>query len=105
MTPPSPNRWSRGNFRLTAIPPNRQRLSAVAVAPHVIFIFLNFWRRLCHPFGPNVTTLRNHESPGKIFPKASARESNPLSSFAREQIFSGAAQVTCVIFIPVFSVA
>jgi hypothetical protein len=69
------------------------------------FYFLNFWRRLCHPFGPNVTTLRNRESPGKIFSKASARELNPLSSFAREQIFFGAAQVTCVIFIPVFSVA
>jgi hypothetical protein len=60
---------------------------------------------LCHPFGANVTTLRNRESREKIFSNASARASNPLS-FSREiAFFPRVAQMTIVIFISVFSAA
>jgi hypothetical protein len=52
-----------------------------------------------------VTTLRNRESGGKIFLKASAREANPLS-FSRDIKFSFMpAQMKIAIFISVISVA
>jgi len=68
-----------------------------------LFYFLNFWGRLCHPFGPNVTTLRNRESGRKFFLECKRARFESTFIFARDQFFPRAAQAAIAIFISVFS--